>query len=179
LISAHNPGKKNGLLYQRKSILVANYLLATARMEQDNIPKLGFSNPISIIPNGIDLTQSKLKWFMVIKNGFYHVFILKKELTFIGGSCIPKRLDAEIAGKWEEAYIEILTQSALDLKKRSSLSVRNTGSQMEPFTIGDVMIDQYSENFDQQPKLAIGVPVVTTKALLGEIETNHAGGRCH
>jgi hypothetical protein len=27
--------------------------------------------------------------------------------------------------------------------------------------------------------LAIGVPVVTTKALLGEIETNHAGGRCH
>jgi hypothetical protein len=30
-------------------------------MEQDNILKLGFSNPISIIPNGIDLTEVKVK----------------------------------------------------------------------------------------------------------------------
>ena len=44
-------------LYQRNDLKLATCIHATAKQEADNIRKLGFTNPIAIIPNGIDLSR--------------------------------------------------------------------------------------------------------------------------
>lgn len=41
--------------YQRNDIVRCSVIHATAQMEADNIRKLGFTNPIAVIPNGINL----------------------------------------------------------------------------------------------------------------------------
>ena len=43
-------------LFQRKDLANAACIHATAQMEAENIRKLGFKNPIAIIPNGIELS---------------------------------------------------------------------------------------------------------------------------
>ena len=42
-------------LYQRKDLNQASIIHVTSQSEHDQIRKLGFKNPIAIIPNGIDL----------------------------------------------------------------------------------------------------------------------------
>lgn len=60
-IVQHNPLKKKValFLFQNKAIKKANHIHATAQMEKDSIRKLGFLNKITIIPNGIDLSEIK------------------------------------------------------------------------------------------------------------------------
>ncbi|MDQ5928933.1 MAG: hypothetical protein QG594_711, partial [Bacteroidota bacterium] len=55
-IMAHNPWKKKlGMfLYQDKAIKKAAHIHVTAFMEQQSVRNLGYTNPITIIPNGID-----------------------------------------------------------------------------------------------------------------------------
>lgn len=42
-------------LYQFRDIETSSAILATADMERDNLRDLGFTNPIAVIPNGIDV----------------------------------------------------------------------------------------------------------------------------
>ena len=62
-ILAHNPWKKKlGLfLYQNKAIRKAEHLHVTAQMEKETIRNLGYTNKLTIIPNGIDLSEIKKK----------------------------------------------------------------------------------------------------------------------
>jgi glycosyltransferase involved in cell wall biosynthesis len=185
-ILAHNPWKKKLalLLYQRKAICSANYLLATARMEQDNILKLGFSNPISIIPNGIDLTE--VKEVKMVYGNKKMVFLSrihpKKGIELLLEAwriTDTKGWTLEIAGNGEEAYIEILTQSALDLKNVHFVGPQYGEAKWNFLRSADVMIlPTYSENFGivVAEALAIGVPVVTTKGTpWGDLETYQCG----
>lgn len=45
------------LLYQKRDIQNADCILATADMEKNNLRSLGFTNPIAVVPNGIDISE--------------------------------------------------------------------------------------------------------------------------
>lgn len=52
------------LLYQKRSIQVSNYLVATSDNEKNNLLTLGYNKNIAIIPNGININniQCKTSW---------------------------------------------------------------------------------------------------------------------
>lgn len=52
------------ILYQRRDLLAARVLHATAEQEADNLRKLGLRQPIAVIPNGVELAGlgAGLKW---------------------------------------------------------------------------------------------------------------------
>ena len=58
-ILAQRPWKKKlGLfLYQKKDLKKAKVIHATCKLEKSNIRNLGFTNPIPIIPNGVDISK--------------------------------------------------------------------------------------------------------------------------
>jgi glycosyltransferase involved in cell wall biosynthesis len=172
-ILAHNPWKKKLalFLYQRKAIYRANYLLATAQMEQDNIIKLGFSNPISIIPNGIDLSEvKKTKSIYGTKKMVFLSRIHPKKgielLLEAWKNTDTKDWTLEIAGNGEVEYIKTLTQSAKGLKNVHFVGPQYGESKWDFLRSADVMVlPTYSENFGivVAEALAVGVPVITTK----------------
>jgi glycosyltransferase involved in cell wall biosynthesis len=185
-ILAHNPWKKKLALfiYQRKAICRANYLVATAEMEKDNILQLGFSNPISIIPNGIDLSEvKKVKTVYGTKKIVFLSRIHPKKgielLLEAWRNIDTKGWTLEIAGNGEEAYIEILTQIALDLKNVHFVGPQYGEAKWDFLRSADVMVlPTYSENFGivVAEALAVGVPVITTKGTPWEdLETYQCG----
>jgi glycosyltransferase involved in cell wall biosynthesis len=168
-----NPFKKKlGLfLYQKKDLKKAALIHATCELEKVNIRSLGFTNPITIIPNGVDLSEVK-----EIKTQYG-----TKKIVFLSRIHPKKGIELliqawrdidtmdwtlEIAGNGEAAYVETLTQSAIDLK-----NVRFVGSQFgeakwDFLRSADIMVlPTYSENFGivVAEALAVGVPVITTK----------------
>ena len=49
------------LLYQKRAIIKADYLHATAKSEKENLLKLGYNNKIEIIAYGIEVKNIALK----------------------------------------------------------------------------------------------------------------------
>lgn len=172
-IMAHNPWKKKIalFLYQRKAIQRAAHLHATAQMEADNIKALGFSNPITIIPNGIDLGEvKKIKTAYGNKKMVFLSRIHPKKgielLLEAWRNTDTKDWTLEIAGNGEAAYIETLTQSAEDLANVSFEGSQYGEAKWDFLRSADVMVlPTYSENFGiaVAEALAVGVPVITTK----------------
>lgn len=172
-ILAQNPWKKKlGLfLYQRKAIQRAEYLHATAKMEEDSIRNLGFKNPICIIPNGIDLSDVKE---IKINYGTRKMVFLsrihpKKGIELLLDAWKNSNTDAwtlEIAGNGDENYIEELIRSAKDLKNVSFVGAQYGEAKWDFLRSADVMIlPTHSENFGivVAEALAVGVPVITTQ----------------
>ena len=172
-ILARNPWKKKLALwlFQNKAIRKADHLHATAQMEADNIRKAGFTNPISIIPNGIDLSEIKAVKtnYGTKKMVFLSRIHPKKGIELLLEAW--RKLDSkewtlEIAGDGDPSYVETLKKSASDLKE-----VRFTGPQYgeakwDCIRSADVMVlPTFSENFGivVAEALAVGVPVLTTK----------------
>jgi glycosyltransferase involved in cell wall biosynthesis len=172
-ILARNPWKKKLALwlFQNKTIRKAHHLHATAQMEADNIRKSGFTNPISIIPNGIDLSEIKAVKtnYGTKKMVFLSRIHPKKGIELLLEAW--RKLDSkewtlEIAGDGDPSYVETLKKSASDLKE-----VRFTGPQYgeakwDCIRSADVMVlPTFSENFGivVAEALAVGVPVLTTK----------------
>lgn len=62
-IMRRHPWKKQFAmwLYQRRAIAAADVLHATAASEANNIRRLGFRNPITVIPNGVDVANIALR----------------------------------------------------------------------------------------------------------------------
>lgn len=171
-ILADNPWKKKlGLfLYQRKAIQRAAHIHATAQMEADNIKALGFSNPITIIPNGIDLSEvKKIKTHYGTKKiVFLSRIHPKKGIELLLEAW--RNLDTsgwtlEIAGNGEDSYIASLKQSAMDLVNVSFVGPQYGEAKWDFLRSADVMVlPTYSENFGiaAAEALAVGVPVITT-----------------
>jgi glycosyltransferase involved in cell wall biosynthesis len=185
-IMAHNPWKKKIALffYQRKAIQRAVHIHATAQMEANNIKGLGFNNPITIIPNGIDLSDIKGKKenYGTRKMVFLSRIHPKKGIELLletWRNSDTQGWTLEIAGNGETNYIENLSQSAQDLKNVRFVGAQYGEAKWDFFPSADVMVlPSYSENFGivVAEALAIGVPVITTKGTpWQDLETYHCG----
>jgi glycosyltransferase involved in cell wall biosynthesis len=185
-IMANNPWKKKIalFLYQKKAIQRAAHIHATAQMEVDNIKALGFSNPITIIPNGIDLTEvKKLKSVYGTKKMVFLSRIHPKKgielLLEAWRNMDTKDWSLEIAGNGESAYIETLIQSAKGLKNVLFVGPQYGEAKWDFLRSADVMVlPTYSENFGivVAEALAVGVPVITTKGTpWNELNTQNCG----
>jgi glycosyltransferase involved in cell wall biosynthesis len=172
-ILAHNPWKKKiGLfLYQSKAIRRADHLHATAQMEKESIRNLGYTNDITIIPNGIDLSEirEKKKSYGSKKIVFLSRIHPKKgiELLLEAWSIVDtKGWSLEIAGNGDSSYIQILTQSASDINNVHFVGAKYGEEKWNFLRSADVMIlPTHSENFGIviAEALAVGLPVITTK----------------
>lgn len=185
-ILAHNPWKKKlGLfLYQNKAIHNAEHLHATAVMEQQSIRNLGYKNNLTIIPNGIDISEAKKK-----KESYG-----SKKIIFLS-RIHPKKgiellLEAwrmtntqgwtlEIAGNGDENYIQSLNQSASGISNVHFVGAKYGEEKWNFLRSADVMVlPTHSENFGivVAEALAVGVPVITTKGTPWEdLNTQNCG----
>lgn len=166
------------LLYQRSDLNKAACILATSKMEADNIRKLGVRTPISIIPNGIDISEYRCR-------GQETLSTVKKQICFV--SRIHEKKGIEfliqswtrlneiypdwsiiIAGNGDDKYIDALNK--LIEKKGLSKKVH-----IIPPVFGEAkyklycqsslfVLPTYSENFGMviAEAMSCGVPVITT-----------------
>lgn len=187
----HNRLKKKIalFLYQHKAIRLATSLHATAAEEAGNLQKLGYTQPIHIIPNGIDLTQIQLKkdWQQKRKILFLSRIHPKKGIQFLIEAVAELReslLDWEVvvAGEGETEYREKLEKEAR--KRGVSTIVRFTGGvyqaqKWQLFAEADLFVlPTHSENFGivVAEALACGTPVITTKGTpWSELESHKCG----
>lgn len=172
-IMNRNPWKKKlaMLLYQNKIIENANHLHVTALMEQENIERLGYSNPMTIIPNGIDLSEvKKVKTNYGSKKMVFLSRIHPKKgielLLETWGNLKTEGWTLEIAGNGDHIYVEELRRQADKLKDVKFVGSKYGEDKWDFIRSADVMIlPTYSENFGivVAEALAVGVPVITTK----------------
>lgn len=166
-------------LYQRKDLESAACIHTTAKMEAENIRKLGFKNPIAVIPNGIDLNEFPIKNMQKINSKKTILFLSrihpKKgiEILIDAWSQLNLKLKAdwqvEIAGNGEKSYVEALQKEIQE--KGLESEIRIVGPQygeakLAAYHRADLFVlPTYSENFGivVAEALACGVPVITTK----------------
>jgi glycosyltransferase involved in cell wall biosynthesis len=171
-IMDHNSWKKKiGMfLYQKKAIQRAAHIHATALMEANHIKELGFKNPITVIPNGIDLSDIKetKENYGTRKMVFLSRIHPKKGIELLleaWRNSDTAGWSLEIAGNGDENYIIKLNLSAQDLKNVHFVGVKYGEAKWDFLRLADVMVlPTYSENFGivVAEALAVGVPVLTT-----------------
>lgn len=179
-------------IYQRRDLAKAACIHATAQMEAENIRKIGFNNPIAIIPNGIELLEFPLKKELETKSGKTLLFLSrihpKKgiELLIEAWSLIDKSKKigwkVEIAGNGEENYIHSLRKLIQEKRLESEISIIGPqfgDAKISAYHRADLFVlPTYSENFGivVAEALACGVPVITTKGTPWEELTTHQAG---
>lgn len=187
-IMQQNPWKKKlgMLLYQRHDLRKARCIHVTCEAEGKHVRQLGFSNPIALIPNGIDL--SGIPYQDLPKDSKTVVFISrihpKKGIEILLDSWkhfASTGWTLEIAGEGEKEYIRSL-QEKIDTEQ--ILRVRLIGAQygLAKWNLLQnaelFVLPSYSENFGMAiaEALAMGVPVITTRETpWQELETHNAG----
>lgn len=171
-IIQHNPLKKQIalFLFQHNAIKKADHIHATAQMEKDSIRKLKFNNSITIIPNGIDLSEleSNKKRYGEQKMIFLSRIHPKKGIEILleaWRNIDTKDWTLEIAGNGDEDYIFSLIEIAQDLDNVHFVGALYEEEKWEFLRSADVMVlPTHSENFGivVAEALAVGVPVITT-----------------
>ena len=171
-IIAHNPLKKKIalFLFQNNAIEKVDYIHATAQMEKDSIRKLGFNNDITIIPNGIDLSEiTKTKTSYGSKKMVFLSRIHPKKgielLLEAWRSADTRDWSLAIAGNGDENYIQNLSESAKDLNNVHFVGAKYGEEKWDFMRSADVMVlPTHSENFGivVAEALAVGLPVITT-----------------
>jgi glycosyltransferase involved in cell wall biosynthesis len=185
-ILANNLWKKKiaMFLYQKKAIERADYIHATAVMEAENITKLGFKNPIIVIPNGIDSSEVKqIKTvYGTLKMVFFSRIHPKKGIELLLEAWCNVDTSGwvlEIAGNGVENYIKDLALSAKKMTNVHFVGAQYGDDKWMFLQSADVMIlPTHSENFGivVAEALAVGVPVITTQGTPWEdLETYKCG----
>lgn len=177
-------------LFQKRELHQAKVLHATSMAEANNLRRLGFTQPIAIIPNGVDLPpyqqnqQSK-----VIQNRRTLLFLsrvhpVKGLLNLIAAL---KNIDFSnwrvvIAGPNEDDHlrdVEAAVASANLQDKVSFVGAVDRHQKWELYQQADLFVlPTFTENFGivVAEALAVGVPVITTKgAPWQELETHRCG----
>lgn len=179
-------------LYQRADLNGAKCIHATAESEAENIRKMGFKNPLAVIPNGIDTSEFDL----APKKRTDH----KRTILFLSRihpqKGIENLIDAfnklettlkdnwkvEIAGPGDESYINSL--ESLIKAKGLSDDIKLVGplygiKKTEAYQNCDLFVlPTFSENFGIviTEALACGKPVITTRGTpWKELSKHHAG----
>ena len=188
----YNKWKKKApwFFFQRQDLIDAACIHATAVSEAINIRKLGFENPIAVIPNGVEIStflfsseklpkQRKTLLFLSRihpKKGIELLLEAWQQLDPI----IRHNWQIEIAGNGEESYIASLQKKIAAAGIGGEVKIK--GPQFEEAKINSFrradlfVLPTYSENFGivVAEALASGVPVITTKGAPWEqlIKTN-------
>ena len=188
ILNRHPLKKKIGLaLYQHKALKKADYIHATAKSELDQIRKLGYHKPAEIVPNGIEITDLKLKteWQKAQNILFLSRIHPKKGIELLIeaiGQLQNSQLKITIAGEGDQNYVESLTK--LCDQKNLSRQFEFTGGvygqqKWELYHQSDLFVlPTYSENFGivVAEALATGIPVITTTGTpWQELETENCG----
>jgi glycosyltransferase involved in cell wall biosynthesis len=179
-------------LYQNADLLQAKCIHATAKVEADNIRKLGFTNPIALIPIGTNLPRFRVPLKNKDKSKRTLLFLSrihpKKgiELLVEAWSQIGKPARANwtvtIAGSGEPEYVKSLHR--LIRSRGLNGEIRFVGprygiDKFDTYYDADLFVlPTYSENFGVviAEALACGLPVITTNgAPWEELNIRNAG----
>lgn len=167
------------MLYQKKDIQDAACILATADMERANLRKLGFSNPIAVIPNGIDISEYPCRTERDKE-------CVKKQILFLSRIHPKKGIEllAEawkelhtdypdwnivVAGNGDEDYISQLKSLIVQSHLSGSMEIVPPLFGIDKYNLYKqsslFILPTYSENFGMviAEALACGVPAITTK----------------
>lgn len=166
------------LIYQKKDLQKASCILATAKMEADNIRALGIKAPIAIIPNGIDVSEYKCRPAEFKTSVKKQILFLsrihqKKGIEFLVNAweILKKKYpdwNVVIAGNGEEAYINKLKKLIVTKGLQNCIEI-------VPPIFGEAkyklycesslfVLPTYSENFGMviAEAMSCGVPCITT-----------------
>lgn len=187
-IMNRNPWKKKlaMFLYQRRDLKKAKAIHATCQAEKESVRQLGFTNPVTLIPNGIDLStvpHSKTE-YGTKKMIFLSRIHVKKgiELLLEAWKILNlKDWTLEIAGEGDGAYIVELEEK---IKSENISNVQLVGPQYGNdkwsfMKSADLFVlPTYSENFGivVAEALVVGVPVITTTGTPWEELKRHKCG---
>lgn len=163
-------------LYQKRSLRMADALIATAESERENLLKLGYNQQVEIIPIGINVENISLKqsWQHKREILFLSRVNVKKgvELLMEAVCRLKKELSTSrviVAGEGDADYIDMLRMNAM--KTGIDNIVRFVGGvygeqKWDLLREVDVLVlPTFSENFGivVAEALACGTPVITTK----------------
>ncbi len=166
-------------LFQSKDLHKADVIHCTADMEAESLRKKGYTNPIAVIPNGIDIDQFKPAGQKESEEKKNLLFISrihpKKGLEMLidawaaMGDEHRKNWQLQIAGNGEEYYIQTLRKMIHALGLEASIQILGPVFGKEKLQLYQnaslFILPTYSENFGIviAEALACGVPVITTK----------------
>lgn len=177
------------LFYQKKAVVKADCIHATAENEKENLLKLGYNNKIEVIANGIDIDNIRMKdcWERNKNILFLSRIHVKKgiELLLEAISSIKGQLSGytiNIAGEGDDDYILSLKKKADELGISDIVCFCGGvygDKKWKLFREADVFVlPTYSENFGivVAEALASGTPVITTKGTpWEELNTENCG----
>ena len=185
--------KKTALaLYQRNDLKQADVLHATAEMEKEQLRKLGFTNSVVVIPNGIQIEQFKTtsNASKNVKNKalFLSRIHPKKGIEMLIEAWSQLHTEAienwvlEIVGNGEPGYVKQLQQKIDGAKLEQEIKIVGPlfgDDKLNIYADADLFVlPTYSENFGivVAEALASETPVITTKgAPWQDLETHGAG----
>jgi glycosyltransferase involved in cell wall biosynthesis len=162
-------------LYQYKDLKTANCFHATASSEAENIRKLGFTQPIAVIPNGIDFPES-MPQKQRAQNGVKRALFLSrihpkkglKDLVSAWHKVNTGKWELLIAGPDEGGHEEEIKALVKKLGLSSKIHFLGNLSDIDKWHVyrsSDLFIlPTYSENFGivVAEALAAELPVITT-----------------
>lgn len=179
-------------VFQFSDLELAACIHTTAQQEADNVRKLGFKNPIAVIPNGINLSefsfpiqkQEKAKRTVLFLSRIHPSKGI--ELLIKAWECLPVSLrngwQIKIAGNGEQKYITSLQQIIKIKSLENEISIIGPqfgNDKLKTYHEADLFVlPTYSENFGivVAEALACGIPVITTKNTpWEELNTRNAG----
>lgn len=177
------------LLFQRKGIVKADMIHATAESEKQNLLRLGYNEKIEVIPNCVEVDKIVMKtsWERKKKILFLSRVHVKKGINFLIEAVAQLKGELQgyivcIAGEGDESYVAELKQQTLLLGVSHLIHFVGGvyGDQKwELYQEADVFVlPTHSENFGivVLEALASGTPVLTTKGTpWKELEDCHCG----
>lgn len=179
-------------LYQDKDLRRCACIYTTADMEATHVRDLGFTNPISVIPNGIETKNYPCRQnpSAVKKQTLFLSRIHPKKGIEVLLSAWKRIIDAHpdwsllIVGNGDESYIQSLNE------KVKEMSISDT-VRISPPVFGEdkialyqssslFVLPSYSENFGMviAEALSCGVPVITTDNTPWELLNETKTGWC-
>jgi glycosyltransferase involved in cell wall biosynthesis len=175
-------------LYQRRDLKCAHVLHATSNAEAKDFRTLGFSQPIAVIPNGVDVPsrpadrlQTKGQHVALFLSRIHPVKGLEN-LVYAWSQVRPSNWRVVVAGGNENGHQAEVEATVRELGLESSFSFVGPvdgQKKWELYQTADLFVlPSHSENFGMvvAEALACGLPVITTKGTPWAALTHHRCG---
>jgi glycosyltransferase involved in cell wall biosynthesis len=175
-------------LIQRSALKATTCFHATAESEYCDIRRMGFKQPVAIIPNGIDIPtalpkQPYRKYRTLLFLGRIHP-IKGLDMLLPAWAAVQQRFpdwQLKIVGPDNDGYLQEMKKLAIELNLER---IEFTGAlfdqeKWEAYQNAELFVlPTYSENFgiSVAEALAVGIPAIVTKgAPWQNLEAHHAG----